>query len=200
MKKIVYLAVFALLACQSGNQTSQNDNQQQAGMKLITLDDDAMIDSFYDFKMKDIEGNEVDFTQFKGQKVLIVNVASKCGYTPQYEDLQKLNEKHGDKVTILGFPANNFGGQEPGSNEDIKRFCSENYGVTFPMFEKISVKGVDKHPLYRWLSDKNLNGWNNTEPSWNFCKYLVDEEGNLVKFFPSSVNPMDEEILSLIGA
>jgi glutathione peroxidase len=200
MKKIVYLAVFALLACQSGNQTSQNDNHEQAGMKLITLDDDAVIDSFYDFKMKDIDGNEVDFSRFKGQKVLIVNVASKCGYTPQYEDLQKLNEKHGDKVTILGFPANNFGGQEPGSNEDIKQFCSENYGVTFPMFEKISVKGVDKHPLYRWLSDKNLNGWNNTEPSWNFCKYLVDEGGKLVKFFPSSVNPMDEEILSLIGA
>lgn len=160
----------------------------------------AMEKSIYEFKMKDIDGKEIDFSSYKGKKLLLVNVASKCGYTPQYADLQELNEKYGDKVTILAFPANNFGGQEPGTSEDIKEFCSTNYGVTFQLFEKISVKGVDKHPLYRWLSDKNLNGWNNTEPSWNFCKYLINEKGELVKFFPSSVKPLDNELISLINA
>ncbi len=161
---------------------------------------EIMEKSIYDFKINDIDGNEVDFSQYKGKKLLLVNVASKCGYTPQYADLQELNEKHGDKVTIIGFPANNFGGQEPGSNDEIKQFCSENYGVTFKMMDKISVKGVDKHPLYRWLSNKDLNGWNDKEPSWNFCKYLISEEGELLKFFPSSVNPTSDEIISLISA
>lgn len=160
----------------------------------------TMESSFYDFKLKDINGTEVDFNSFKGKKLLLVNVASKCGYTKQYAQLQELYATHGDKIVVLGFPANNFGGQEPGSNEEIKDFCSTEYGVTFPMFEKISVKGFDKHPLYRWLSDASQNGWNNEEPSWNFCKYFINEQGELVKFFPSSVNPLDEQILSLIGA
>ncbi|MEK6480892.1 glutathione peroxidase [Catalinimonas sp. 4WD22] len=154
--------------------------------------------SFYDFSMNSIEGKAINFSQFKGKKVLLVNVASKCGYTPQYEGLQELNEKYGDKVVVLGFPANNFGGQEPGSNEEIATFCEASYGVTFPMFEKISVKGLDKHPLYRWLSDSSQNGWNDQEPSWNFCKYLVDEEGKLVKFFPSSVKPLSDELIKAI--
>lgn len=166
----------------------------------ITPNDQVMETSIYDFKINDIDGKEVDFSQYKGKKLLLVNVASKCGYTPQYADLQELHEKHGDKVTIIGFPANNFGGQEPGSNDEIKQFCSENYGVTFKMMDKVSVKGVDKHPLFRWLSDKDLNGWNNQEPSWNFCKYLIDEDGKLVKFFPSSTKPMAEEIVSLVTA
>lgn len=161
--------------------------------------DQTMESSFYDFKMKDITGKEVDFSQFKGKKLLLVNVASKCGYTKQYAQLQELYATHGDKILVLGFPANNFGGQEPGSNEEIKEFCETEFGVTFPMFEKISVKGFDKHPLYRWLSDASQNGWNNQEPSWNFCKYFVNEKGELVKFFPSSVNPLDEQILELIG-
>jgi glutathione peroxidase len=109
-----------------------------------------------------------------------------------------LNNKYGDKVTILGFPANNFMGQEPGSNEEIKGFCQKNYGVTFQMFEKVSVKGKDVHPLYQWLSDKALNGWNDQAPSWNFCKYLINEKGELVKFFPSKVAPMSDEITSLL--
>ncbi len=159
-----------------------------------------MENSFYGFKLKNIDGKEVDFSQYKGKKVLIVNVASKCGYTPQYESLQELHEKFGDKIAILAFPANNFGGQEPGSNEEIKEFCTTNYGVSFPVFEKISVKGFDKHPLYRWLSDEKLNGWNNQEPTWNFCKYYINEQGELMKFFPSSVNPLDEEIISLVEA
>jgi glutathione peroxidase len=155
--------------------------------------------SFYDFKLKSINGEEIDFSVYKGKKVLLVNVASKCGYTPQYEDLQALHEKYGDKLVVLGFPANNFGGQEPGSNEEIIEFCESKFGVTFTMFEKISVKGFDKHPLYRWLSDKNLNGWNDQEPTWNFCKYLVNEKGELVKFYPSSVKPLDSKLLNDIA-
>jgi len=167
---------------------------------FLSAKEKNMESSFYDFKMKDLEGKEVDFSTFKGKKILVVNVASKCGYTPQYEALQELYKEYGDKVVILGFPANNFGGQEPGSNDEIKTFCSANYGVTFPMFEKVSVKGFDKHPIYRWLSDPEMNGWNDKEPSWNFCKYLLDEKGELIKFYPSAVEPMSEEILGLITA
>lgn len=154
--------------------------------------------SFYDFSLKNIKGEAVDFSQFKGKKVLLVNVASRCGYTPQYEGLQQLSEKYSEKLVILGFPANNFGAQEPGTNTEIAEFCTSNYGVSFPMFEKISVKGFDKHPLYRWLSDSKLNGWNNQEPNWNFCKYLVDEEGQLIKFYPSSVKPLSDELIQAI--
>ncbi|MGD1840321.1 MAG: glutathione peroxidase [Thermonemataceae bacterium] len=154
--------------------------------------------SFYDFTMTAIDGEKIDFSQYKGKKVLLVNVASKCGYTPQYEDLQRLHKEHGEEVVILGFPANNFGGQEPGSNGEIAEFCQKNYGVSFQMFEKISVKGSDMHPLYQWLSTKSENGWNDQAPSWNFCKYLVNEEGELVKFYASGVNPMDEEVLNAI--
>jgi glutathione peroxidase len=148
---------------------------------------------FHDFSMPGIDGSNIDMSSFKGKKVLVVNVASKCGYTPQYADLQALHEKYGDKVAVLGFPANNFGGQEPGSNLEIASFCEKNYGVTFQMFEKISVKGNDRHPLYTWLADET-----GEEPSWNFCKYLIDEEGNVVKFFPSNVNPLDEEIIGML--
>lgn len=155
-------------------------------------------ESIYEFKMKAIDGSTIDFSKYKGQKLLLVNVASKCGYTPQYEDLQKLHELYGNKVTILGFPANNFGKQEPGTNDEIALFCSENYGVTFQMFEKISVKGDDMAPLYHWLSEEKYNGWNNEEPSWNFCKYLVNEKGELVAFYPSKVEPLSDDIISKI--
>ena len=192
MKTLLVLFACIALGCNVGSQS------QIVAEEVVNLEDMLMEKSFYDFRMKDIDGNVVDFSQYKGKKVLVVNVASKCGYTPQYAELQELNERYGDQVVILGFPANNFGGQEPGSNEDIKQFCTENYGVTFQMFDKVSVKGVDKHPLYRWLSDKDLNGWNDKEPSWNFCKYFIDENGELKKFFPSSVKPLDEEIISLI--
>jgi glutathione peroxidase len=195
MKKILIVFAIIAFACTSSVQKQKPDSNQ-----ITSLEQLLMEKSIYDFKMKDINGEEVDFSKFKGQKLLLVNVASKCGYTPQYADLQKLHEAHGDKVTIIGFPANNFGGQEPGTNEEIKQFCSENYGVTFKMMDKVSVKGADKNPLYRWLSDKDLNGWNDKEPSWNFCKYLINENGELVKFFPSSVKPMDEEIIKLIEA
>jgi glutathione peroxidase len=155
-------------------------------------------ESFYDFKMKAIDGSTIDFNTLKGKKVLLVNVASKCGYTPQYKDLQKLHELYGNKVTILGFPANNFGKQEPGTNDEIALFCSQNYGVTFQMFEKISVKGDDMDPLYHWLSEEKYNGWNNEAPGWNFCKYLVNEKGELVAFYPSKVEPLSDDIISKI--
>ncbi len=149
----------------------------------------------YDIKMKSIEGEEISFEKFRGKWLLLVNVASRCGYTPQYEDLQRLHETYGNKVTVLGFPANNFGGQEPGTHEEILGFCKKNYGVTFQLFEKISVAGNDQHPLYQWLSNADKNGWNDQEPTWNFCKYLVDASGRLVKFYNSGVNPLSEDIL-----
>jgi len=147
--------------------------------------------SFYDFELKGIDGKKVDLNVYKGKKVLIVNVASKCGYTPQYEDLQNLHEQFGNKVVVLGFPANNFGGQEPGTNEEIIEFCDANYGVTFQMFEKVSVVGKEKHPLYKWLEEQS-----GEVPNWNFCKYLLDENGKVIRFFPSAVNPLDEQITS----
>ena len=144
--------------------------------------------TIYEFKLPAIDGKTIDFSQFKGKNVLIVNTASKCGYTPQYADLQKLHDQFGGKVTILGFPANNFGGQEPGANAEIATFCQKNYGVTFQMFEKISVKGEDQAPLYAWLKEKT-----GQEPTWNFCKYLVKADGT-VKFYASKVNPLAKEI------
>lgn len=154
--------------------------------------------SIYDIKVKTIEGKETTLAEFKGKKLLIVNVASKCGFTPQYADLEDFHKQYGDKVVVLGFPANDFGGQEPGSNSEIAQFCKKNYGVSFRMFEKIKVTGNDAHPLYQWLSSKDLNGWNTQAPKWNFCKYLVNEKGELVKFFASGVNPMDEEVLAAV--
>ncbi|MBL7866042.1 MAG: glutathione peroxidase [Cyclobacteriaceae bacterium] len=148
--------------------------------------------SIYDLKVNAIDGKMIDLAQYKGKTLLIVNVASKCGYTPQYTDLQKLQDTYGSRVTILGFPANNFKGQEPGSNMEIAEFCQKNYGVTFQMFEKISVIGEDQHPLYVWLKEKT-----GQEPSWNFCKYIVKPDGS-VKFFNQKVSPMGKEILDEI--
>ncbi|MEM7110384.1 MAG: glutathione peroxidase, partial [Bacteroidota bacterium] len=155
--------------------------------------------SIYDFKVEAIDGTTIDFSQFKGKKLLIVNTASKCGYTPQYEDLQELHELHGDKLTILGFPSNNFMGQEPGTNLEIAEFCKANYGVTFQLFSKIDVKGKNQHPLYSWLSDKDKNGWNDKAPTWNFCKYLINENGQLVHFYKSGVKPLDQKIIAFIN-
>ncbi len=154
--------------------------------------------TIYDFQIEAIDESTIDFSQFKGKKLMIVNTASKCGFTPQYKDLQLLHERYGDKLVILGFPSNNFMGQEPGSNIEIAEFCRANYGVTFQVFSKIDVKGKNQHPLYQWLSNKELNGWNDKAPSWNFCKYLIDENGKLVKFYKSGTKPMDQEIIDFI--
>ncbi|MCK6617793.1 MAG: glutathione peroxidase [Cyclobacteriaceae bacterium] len=150
-------------------------------------------ESVYDFKVKALSGEEIDFTRYRGKKLLIVNTASKCGKTPQYADLQKLHEHYGDRVVVLGFPANNFLWQEPGSNKAIAEFCERNYGVTFQMFEKISVKGSDQHPLYTWLQTKT-----GKKPDWNFAKYLVSEDGRTVVFFNSNIRVFDKPILNSI--
>ena len=151
------------------------------------------MNTIYDFKMNSLEGELIDFSKYKGKTLLIVNVASKCGFTPQYADLQQLQEQYGEKVVVLGFPANNFGAQEPGTSVQIAEFCEKNYGVTFQMFEKISVKGDDQHPLYQFLKEQT-----GQEPSWNFCKYLVKPD-RTVKFCPSKVKPLDKEIVQELG-
>jgi glutathione peroxidase len=155
--------------------------------------------SFYDFTVKTIDGEDFDLSSLEGKKVLVVNTASKCGYTPQYEDLQNLYETYGgDDFTIIGFPANNFMRQEPGSDAQIKEFCTVNYGVTFQMMSKISVKGKDIHPLYKWLTTKAENGVIDSKVKWNFQKYMIDENGNLVDFAAPGVKPFDDKIVSWI--
>ncbi len=156
--------------------------------------------TLYDFKLKSlVDETVIDLSKYKGKKVVLLNVASECGYTPQYADWQKFHELHGEKVIVLGFPSNDFGAQEPGDNKQIASFCQKNYGVTFQLFDKIVVKGENKHPLYKWLSTKGLNGWNEKEPSWNFCKYVVNEKGELTNFFGSKVLPTDEAFLAAIN-
>lgn len=155
--------------------------------------------TIYDFKVEALSGGTIDFSKFKGKKILIVNTASKCGYTPQYEGLEKLYKANKKKLVIVGFPANNFGEQEPGSNETIAEFCQKNYGVSFPMASKISVKGEDMAPIYQWLTRKENNGYEDSEVKWNFQKYLIDEKGNLVAVFGSKVKPDSEEIAAAIN-
>jgi glutathione peroxidase len=151
--------------------------------------------SIYDFKVKGLEGKEIDFSAFKGKNLLIVNTASKCGYTYQYEDLEKLSQRYKDKLVVIGFPANNFGEQEPGSNEEIVDFCKRNYGVTFLMAEKVSVMGNDAHPIFKYLTEEAKKiGTQDPVIKWNFTKFLIDKNGKLVKVFPSKVKPLDEEI------
>ena len=155
--------------------------------------------SFYDFKVKDIDGKDFDLSSLKGKKVLVVNTASKCGFTPQYKQLQSLFETYGgDKFTIIGFPANNFMSQEPGTNKEIAEFCEKNYGVTFKMMSKISVKGDDMSPVYQWLTSKSKNGVMDSDVKWNFQKYLIDENGKLVNVYYSKTLPDDEQIVSWI--
>jgi glutathione peroxidase len=141
-----------------------------------------------------LDGGTIDFSAFKGKKILIVNTASKCGYTPQYDGLEKLYKENQEKLVIIGFPANNFGKQEPGTNEEIGEFCKKNYGVTFPMAAKVDVVGDEMHPLFKWLTTKEENGVLDSKVEWNFSKFLIDEEGKLVTMFPSKVTPESEEI------
>lgn len=155
--------------------------------------------SFHSFVVTDIDGNEFPLSKLKGKKVMVVNTASRCGFTPQYEDLQALYEKYKDKnFVILGFPANNFMGQEPGSNQEIKEFCTTRFNVSFPMMAKISVKGADMHPLYQWLTQKAKNGVMDSKVSWNFQKYLIDENGNLVDMIPPKDKPNTDKVIKWI--
>ena len=157
------------------------------------------LSTLHDFKVPGLDGSTIDYSKYKGKKVLIVNTASECGYTPQYADLQKLYEAHKSNLVIVGFPANNFGGQEPGTNTEIKEFCKKNYGVTFPMAGKVSVKGDDIHPIFKWLTTKTENGVMDAEIKWNFTKFLLDEKGKLIAVFPSKVNPNSEEITKYLN-
>lgn len=150
--------------------------------------------NIYDIALQDIDGKSIDLTAYKGKKILFVNVASKCGFTSQYEELEKLSALYKDKLVVIGLPCNQFGSQEPGSNEQIKEFCSTTYGVTFPMSDKVEVKGPGQHPLYKWLTNKALNGSSTSSVKWNFQKYLVDENGQLIDFFYSITTPMSAKI------
>lgn len=154
--------------------------------------------SIYDFSVTSLDGQTIHFAKYRGKKILIVNTASKCGNTPQYAGLEKLYKKYKGKLVIVGFPANNFGAQEPGSNKEIAAFCQKNYSVSFPMAAKISVKGDDMAPIYQWLTQKKYNGYEDSEIKWNFQKYLINEKGQLVAVFDPKVQPESEEIRAAI--
>lgn len=177
-----------LISCAAKNNTPAMANDTPAATEAVANK------SIYGFKVTTLDGGTIDFASFKGKKILIVNTASECGFTPQYEGLEKLYEKYKDKLVIVGFPANNFGSQEPGTNDEIGAFCKKNYGVTFPMAAKISVKGDDAAPIYKWLCHKSENGVLDAEVGWNFNKFLLDENGKLLAHFESKVEPMSEEI------
>jgi glutathione peroxidase len=155
--------------------------------------------SIYDFKAPGLDGKQIDFSKYKGKKIMIVNTASKCGNTPQYDDLEKLYEKYKDKLVIIGFPANNFGAQEPGTNGEIAEFCKKNYGVTFPMAEKVSVKGADIDPIFKYLVDEAAKKGFTDPIKWNFTKFLLDENGQLITVINNKVNPMSDEVLKYLN-
>lgn len=163
---------------------------------LLTFLSLEEMSNIYQINYTGINGSEVSFEAYKGKYILIVNVASECGYTPQYEQLQSLYEQFNEKLVVIGFPCNQFGGQEPDSEEKIQQFCKKNYGVTFPLSEKIEVKGDGIHPLYQWLTDKEKNGVLSDEVKWNFHKFLIGPDGNMLASFPSAVSPLDEKILT----
>jgi Glutathione peroxidase len=165
-------------------------------LPIVTM---AQTRTFYDFTVLTIDGEKISLSTFKGKKVLVVNVASKCGFTPQYEGLEELYRKYKDQnFVVIGFPANNFLGQEPGTNEEIKQFCTTKYDVTFPMMAKISVKGKDIHPLYKWLTEKSENGVLNAKVKWNFQKFMIDENGEIVGVADPSEKPNSEKIVRWI--
>ncbi len=171
----------------------------QTALFIYTSEDISQVaptQSIYDYAIKDIEGAPLSLSDFKGKKILFVNVASKCGFTPQYAELQKLHDQYKDKLVIIGLPCNQFGGQEPGTGDEIKAFCQKNYGVEFLITEKIDVKGENQHPIYKWLTSKSVNGKMDSTVKWNFTKYLVSEKGELIEQFGSSVNPMSDRIIS----
>ncbi|MDD1548612.1 glutathione peroxidase [Riemerella anatipestifer] len=183
MKKffILMLSVIALVQCSSKKSEVQ-------------LDTSKLSKNIYDYKVESLDGGEINFADFKGKKILIVNTASECGFTPQYEALEKLYQKYKDRLVVVGFPANNFGGQEPGTNTEIKTFCQVNYGVTFPMAAKVSVKGGDIAPIFQFLTKKELNGVKDTTILWNFTKFLLDENGKIIESYLSTTKPDSDAI------
>ena len=194
MKKLVTLFSAAALffSCQNQAQKKQTTTPTATTTPMAK-------ETIYQFKVEDLSGDTFDFSTLKGKKILVVNTASECGLTPQYEQLQAIYEKYKDKnFVIVGFPANNFGAQEPGSNSEIATFCLQNYGVSFPMMAKISVKGGDMHPVYKFLTQKTKNGLEDSEVQWNFQKYLINENGELAKVVSPRVLPTDAEITNCI--
>ena len=187
MKKIFIM----LLAAGAFLQSCKNQKNDISETKTTKS---TMEQTIYDYKVESLDGKEINFADFKGKKVLVVNTASECGVTPQYADLEKLSKDYGDKIVVVGFPANNFGGQEPGSNQEIGAFCEKNFGVTFPMAAKVSVKGDDTAPIFKYLTQKDLNGVKNTAILWNFTKFLIDENGHLIDSFISTTKPTSESI------
>jgi glutathione peroxidase len=201
-----YLMALAALTFTFGCSTPSGESQTNAvasvapNEKLPIESEEPKLDlsnmkSLHDFNTQTLTGENFDFASLKGKRVLIVNTASECGYTPQYEQLQELYETYGgEDFTVVGFPSNDFGGQEPGSNEEIKAFCQKNFGVTFPMMAKTPVKGNDQHAIYSWLCNKDQNGVDNASVAWNFNKFLIDEKGHWVAYYPSNVGPLNERI------
>jgi len=193
MKKIAFIAfsLVLLASTQIQAQTSKN--------KLSKTDKVMAKETIYQFKVEDLSGNAFDFASLKGKKIMIVNTASKCGLTPQYKDLEAIYKQYKDKgFVIVGFPANNFASQEPGTNKEIETFCQQNYGVTFPMMDKVSVKGDDMCEVYKFLTQKSKNGLQDSEVEWNFQKYLINEKGELVKVIKPRTLPTDPEIINWI--
>jgi glutathione peroxidase len=199
MKKVFLVAcgigfLWAYSNVAQNTTTPKNNNSKMSTEATIS-------ETIYQFKVTDLYGKPFDFARLKGKKILVVNTASECGLTPQYQDLESIYEKYKDKnFVIVGFPANNFGAQEPGTNEQIAKFCKANYGVTFPMMSKISVKGSDKHAVYQFLTEKKRNGLQDSEVEWNFQKYLIDESGHLVKVLSPRTLPTDAEIINWINS
>lgn len=175
-------------------------NKQGKGVKKLHAENTVPAVSFYSLKDTLINGAAFDFANLKGKKVMLVNTASDCGYTGQYDDLQKLSEQYRDKLVVIGFPANDFKEQEKGSDKEIAEFCRLNFGVTFPLMKKsVVVKKRGQNPVFQWLTDSSKNGWSNQQPSWNFCKYIVDENGRLTNYFGSAVEPLGTEITDAIN-
>lgn len=186
MKKIFILLLSAVAFLQNCN--------GQKSEKSIAKTQEMMGKTIYDFQVESLDGGKINFADFKGKKILIVNTASECGFTPQYEGLETLSKEYKDNLVIVGFPANNFGGQEPGTNAEIATFCQKNFGVTFPMAAKVSVKGEDIAPIFKYLTEKELNGVKNSSIMWNFTKFLIDENGTLIDSFASTTKPTSESI------
>jgi glutathione peroxidase len=187
MKKffILILSIGALL---------QSCKNQKNDISQTKISDNTMNKTIYDYKVESLDGHEINFADFKGKKILVVNTASECGFTPQYADLEELSKEYTNNLVVIGFPANNFGGQEPGSNEEIGSFCEKNFGVTFPMAAKVSVKGGDIAPIFKYLTEKDLNGVKNTTILWNFTKFLIDENGYLIDSYISTTKPTSVSI------
>jgi glutathione peroxidase len=205
MKKTAFF-ISILILCSCHNQAQEKPSGQEMAPLIEAQEQTPVKDkmetlNIYKYKVTDLYGKEFDFSTLKGKKILIVNTASKCGLTPQYKDLEAIYEQYrkNNNFVIVGFPANNFGSQEPGNNDEIANFCSKNYGVTFPMMGKISVKGKDMHEIYQFLTQKSKNGLKDSEVEWNFQKYLVNEEGKLVKVLAPKVLPTDKEIIGWIN-